>query len=147
MRRGAMRWTVVALMIGVLTMWVVPLGAQEASAPEENFTSPAMLCQAVFLNVLVSGVTTSDVVLMTNPSAVSTNVTAVWASQTGTTNATNFVIPARSTAFTVPGDVGFTAAGIYWVRVSAAGGLAILATIQRLQGGLIAGLGSCFFVG
>jgi hypothetical protein len=142
------RRVVAALMALVFAMWSAPLGAQEEAAPpDENFTSLPMLCQAVFLGILVQGTVTNDIVILTNPSAVAVNVTAQWARQDGTTNTTNFVIPARTSTFTVPGDVGFTTTGVYWVRVSGAGNLAILAQVQRLQDGKISGVGSCFFVG
>ena len=148
MRRGAMRLMIAALMIGVLTMWVEPLGAQEAEPPpKENFTSNPMLCTPVLTAILLGGVVTTDVVILNNPSVSAAVVTATWFAADGTNNATTFNMPGRTFRVTTPADVVFTAAGVYAVRVQAGGNLAILASIQRLHNNALAGVFGCYFLG
>jgi hypothetical protein len=146
-REPMRRRVVAALMAAVFAMWSAPLGAQEAAAPDENFTSGRMLCTPVFTGILVSGLVTTDLVVLTNPSATAANVTATWAASDGTTNTTNFTMPPRSFRITTPSDVGFTGNGAFWVIVGAAGGLAILAKTQRLQNGQLVSENTCFFLG
>ena len=139
------RRVVAALMAAVFAMWSVPLGAQEAATPpDENFTSGRMLCTPVFTGVLVGGLVTTDLVILTNPSGTAANVTAQWAASDGTTN---FTMGPRSFRITTPSDVGFTGNGGFWVIVGATGGLAILAKTQRLQNGQLVSENTCFFLG
>jgi hypothetical protein len=91
------RRVVAAVMAAILAMWVVPLAAPEAATPpNENFTSSRMLCTPVFTGLLVSGLVTTDLVVLTNPSAITANVTATWAAQDATTNTTTFTMGPRS---------------------------------------------------
>jgi hypothetical protein len=142
------RRVVAALMALVFAMWSAPLGAQEAATPpDENFTSGRMLCTPVFTGVLVGGLVTTDLVILTNPSGSAANVTATWAAADGTTNTTSFTMGPRSFRITTPSDVGFTGNGGFWVIVGAAGNLAILAKTQRLQNGQLVSENTCFFLG
>jgi hypothetical protein len=148
MRRGAMRLIVAALMTGVLTLWAVPLKAQESAVPlpEELITGPAMFCTPVLQGILVGGVVTNDVVIFSNPSTTTANVTTTWFSSDGTTNTSNFTMLPRTFFQQTPAVVGFGANGGFSVIVRAAGNLFIAASTLRIQGGQLTGQSTCFFL-
>ena len=143
-----MRRIVTVLMAALLTLWAVPFSPQPVNAdgPEEVITGPGELCTPVFTAVLVAGIVTTDLAILSNPSTTPAQVTATWFDPTGVTNATNFVMGPRTFAVTRPADVGFTAAGAYSVIVRALGGLFIAASVVRTQNGQIASQVNCLFI-
>ena len=135
-RRIAAVVTVLLLTLGVVLL------TQESNAAAAGFPPNAVFCGPLVIGVQLGGVVTTDVVVLTNTNAVETLATITWNAPDGKSNNTSFTVPARGYRVTTPADVGFTASGFYSLVAQSA----LLATIQRVQNGVLGATSSCYFI-
>ena len=133
---------IAAVVTVLLLTLVVVLLTQESNAAAAGFPPNAVFCGPLVIGVQLGGVVTTDVVVLTNTNAVETLATITWDAPDGKSNNTSFTVPARGYRVTTPADVGFTASGFYSLVAQSA----LLATIQRVQNGVLGATSSCYFI-
>ena len=126
----------------LLTLGVVLLTQESNAAAAQGFPPNAVFCGPLVIGVQTGSVVTTDVVVLTNTNAVDTLATVTWYAPDGKSNSTFFTVSARGYRVTTPADVGFTASGFYSLVAQSA----LLATIQRVQNGVLGATSSCYFI-
>ena len=136
------RRMVAVVTVLLLTLGVVLLTQESAAAAAQGFPPNAVFCGPLVIGVQLGGVVTTDVVVLTNTNPVETVATITWYAPDGTSKNALLGLPARGYRVTTPADVGFTASGFYSLVAQSE----LLATIQRVQNGVLGATSSCYFI-
>ena len=126
----------------LLTLGVVLLTQESNAAAAPGFPPNAVFCGPLVIGIQTAGVVTTDVVVLTNTTPVDTPATITWYAPDGKSANTILTLPARGYRVTTPADVGFTASGFYSLLAQSQ----LLATIQRVQNGVLGATSGCYFI-